>query len=73
MKKKLKKNYGITRSKFIKHYSIQISLPKLEELKYEISPPVTCLSERIYLAGDLQLNGSLNATIIASERATASY
>ncbi|WP_299799734.1 NAD(P)/FAD-dependent oxidoreductase [uncultured Maribacter sp.] len=60
---------GITSSTFIKHYSIPKSLPKLNDLHYEISPSETRLKETVYLAGDLQLNGSLNAAMIAGEKA----
>lgn len=65
----LKEFCGITSSTFIKHYSIPKSLPKLSDLNYEISPSETRLTETVYLAGDLQLNGSLNAAMIAGEKA----
>jgi protoporphyrinogen oxidase len=65
----LKELCGITSSTFIKHYSIPKSLPKLNDLHYEISPSETRLKETVYLAGDLQLNGSLNAAMIAGEKA----
>lgn len=53
----------------IKHYSIPQALPKLEQLRYEMKPSETRLTSRIFLAGDVQLNGSLNAAMIAGERA----
>ena len=65
----LKEHCGITSTTFIKHYCIPKSLPKLSELHYEISPSETRLTETIYLAGDIQLNGSLNAAMIAGEKA----
>ena len=65
----LKELCNITSTTFIKHYSIPKSLPKLSELHYEISPSETRLTETIYLAGDIQLNGSLNAAMIAGEKA----
>jgi len=65
----LKELCGITSSTFIKHYRIPKSLPKLSDLNYEISPSETRLKENVYLAGDLQLNGSLNAAMIAGEKA----
>ena len=65
----LKELCGITSSTFIKHYRIPKSLPKLNDLNYEISPSETRLKENVYLAGDLQLNGSLNAAMIAGEKA----
>ena len=69
VQKELRELCGITSSTFIKHYTIPKSLPKLSELHYEISPSETRLTETIYLAGDLQLNGSLNAAMIAGEKA----
>ncbi|MGO4918794.1 NAD(P)/FAD-dependent oxidoreductase [Maribacter spongiicola] len=69
VQKELKELCGITATTFIKHYRIPKSLPKLNELHYEISPSETRLTETIYLAGDIQLNGSLNAAMIAGEKA----
>jgi protoporphyrinogen oxidase len=69
VKTELKELCGITSSTFIKQYTIPKSLPKLSELHYEISPSETRLTETIYLAGDIQLNGSLNAAMIAGEKA----
>lgn len=69
VQKELKELCGITDTTFIKHYRIPKSLPKLNELHYEISPSETRLTETIYLAGDIQLNGSLNAAMIAGEKA----
>ncbi|MDO6472797.1 NAD(P)/FAD-dependent oxidoreductase [Maribacter sp. 1_MG-2023] len=65
----LKEFCGITSPTFLKHYSIPKSLPKLSDLQYEISPSETRLKETVYLAGDLQLIGSLNAAMIAGEKA----
>lgn len=69
VQKELKQNCGITIRKFIKHYNIPKSLPKLNELRHELPHTETRLSESIYLAGDLQLNGSLNAAMVAGEKA----
>ncbi|WP_405414540.1 NAD(P)/FAD-dependent oxidoreductase [Maribacter sp. Asnod1-A12] len=69
VQKELNDYCGISSSTFIKHYNIPMSLPKLSDLQYEVSPSETRLTETIYLAGDIQLNGSLNAAIIAGERA----
>ncbi len=69
VQKELKDLCGITSSTFIKHYRIPKSLPKLGELNYKISPSETRLTETIYLAGDVQLNGSLNAAMLAGESA----
>ena len=50
-------------------YHIKKALPDLKDIKYEVSPPETQLSSGIFLAGDVQLNGSLNAAMIAGENA----
>lgn len=65
----LKQYCGINTTKLIKHYNIPMSLPKLKELKYNALPSQTRLTDTIFLAGDLQLNGSLNAAMIAGEKA----
>ena len=46
-----------------------MALPKRSNLQYEMSPSETRLTTNIFLAGDVQLNGSLNAAMIAGERA----
>ena len=65
----LKELCGIKSLKFLKHYSIPKALPNLSSLQYEMNPSETRLTTRIFLAGDTQLNGSLNAAMIAGERA----
>ena len=54
---------------FLKRYQIKKALPKLTNLQYEISSTETKLKSTIFLAGDQLLNGSLNAAMIAGERA----
>ena len=54
---------------FLKTYTISKALPDLQNLKYEVSPSETQLSSTVFLAGDVQLNGSLNAAMIAGENA----
>ncbi|MEN8786464.1 MAG: NAD(P)/FAD-dependent oxidoreductase [Flavobacteriales bacterium] len=56
-------------TQFLKLYKIPMSLPDLRDLRYSISPSETHLSSGILLAGDTQLNGSLNAAMISGERA----
>ncbi|MGK0386243.1 MAG: hypothetical protein ACI849_000852 [Patiriisocius sp.] len=46
-----------------------MALPNLKDIQYEMLASETRLTETIFLAGDLQLNGSLNAAMIAGERA----
>jgi len=65
----LKKFCGIEVKKFIKHYHIKKALPSLSNLQYEISSSETKLKSTIFLAGDILLNGSLNAAMISGERA----
>jgi len=69
VKKELQKNCGINSCKFIKRYSIPMALPKLNDLQYEMLPSETRLTTSLFLAGDTQLNGSLNAAMISGERA----
>ena len=54
---------------FLKRYQIKKALPVLTNLQYEISSTETKLKSTIFLAGDQLLNGSLNAAMIAGERA----
>ena len=60
---------GIVHPKFIQHYQIKKALPKLSNLQYELSSTETKLTSSIFLAGDQLLNGSLNAAMIAGEKA----
>jgi len=54
---------------FLKKYTITKALPELDNLQYEVKPSETQLSQHIFLAGDVQLNGSLNAAMMAGETA----
>jgi protoporphyrinogen oxidase len=67
--KELKQYCAIDSVKFIKHYFISKALPILNDLKYEILPADTRVTNRLFLAGDTQLNGSLNTAILSGERA----
>ena len=69
VKEELKELCGITTRRFIKQYSIPKALPELVNLRYEMSPSETRLTSSLFLAGDIQLNGSLNAAMISGERA----
>jgi len=60
---------AISNIKFMKRYRINKALPKLNNLQYEISSTETKLTSAIFLAGDILLNGSLNAAMISGERA----
>ncbi len=65
----LKSYCGIVTTKFIKLYDIPKALPKLDNLKNDMMPSETRLTNSLFLAGDTQLNGSLNAAMISGERA----
>ena len=69
VKEELQSYCGITTTKLIKLYHIPRALPKLDNLKYDMMPSETRLSNSLFLAGDIQLNGSLNAAMISGERA----
>ena len=69
IKRDLKQHCGIDSCSFLKHYAIPRSLPKLGNLQYEMLPSETRLTTTVFLAGDTQLNGSLNAAMISGERA----
>ena len=51
------------------HKHIPMALPNLVDLQYNMAPLETCLAPNIFLAGDTQLNGSLNAAMISGETA----
>jgi hypothetical protein len=66
----LKNNCGIITKRFIKRYIIKKALPDLEHVEYNGSEAKFKFSESIYLAGDTQLNGSLNAAMTSGESVT---
>jgi protoporphyrinogen oxidase len=67
--KQLKEECNIEHLSFLAIYHIKKALPDLKNIKYEVSPLKTQLSSGIFLAGDVQLNGSLNAAMISGEKA----
>ncbi len=69
VKTELKAHCAIDSCTFIRQYKIPMALPKLNDLKYEMLPSETRLTANLFLAGDTQLNGSLNAAMISGERA----
>ncbi|PQJ75942.1 FAD-dependent oxidoreductase [Polaribacter gangjinensis] len=60
---------GIKNVTFLKRYEIKKALPKLSNLQYKLSHTETQLNSSVFLAGDVLLNGSLNAAMIAGEKA----
>ena len=69
VKKELKKECKIENVSFLKLYNIPKALPKLNNLQYDVSPSETKVKDGVFLAGDVLLNGSLNAAILAGEKA----
>lgn len=65
----LQQECNISSPTFLKLYHIPQALPQLQNLQYELAPAATQLTEHIFLAGDVLLNGSLNAAMLAGERA----
>ena len=55
--------------KFLKHYKIPKALPDLINVNYQIPHTETKLKDRIFLAGDILSNGSLNAAMLNGESA----
>jgi len=68
-KLELKEYCEIDSGRFIKHYYIPQALPNLKDLQCSVKPAQTGLADNIFLAGDSQLNGSLNAAIVSGEEA----
>lgn len=69
VQKELEQYCGTDSYRFLKHYFIPKALPKLNGLRYEMLPAETSVKSGIFIAGDTQLNGSLNAAMISGERA----
>lgn len=69
VQQELDKACGIGNLTFVKRYKIQKALPNLSNLQYQVMPSETQLTDRVFLAGDVQLNGSLNAAMLSGESA----
>ncbi|MEQ8909594.1 MAG: FAD-dependent oxidoreductase [Vicingaceae bacterium] len=65
----LKNDLSYSAYRLIKHYSIKRALPQIPNLKNDIDYTATQLKPNLFLAGDLLLNGSLNAAMSTGERA----
>ncbi|MDX1315598.1 MAG: FAD-dependent oxidoreductase, partial [Eudoraea sp.] len=59
----------IENCRFLKRYQINKALPKLQNLKYSLPPSETKINSTVFLAGDVLLNASLNAAMLAGEQA----
>ncbi|MEO1484805.1 MAG: NAD(P)/FAD-dependent oxidoreductase [Bacteroidota bacterium] len=69
VEKELQTHFGIQTLRFIKSYAIPRALPDLQNLEYSLAETETRLNSRIFLCGDVLLNGSLNAAMISGEQA----
>lgn len=68
----LKSYCSLRQLKFLKYYEIPKALPDLPTLEYKNELSKAKFSERIFLAGDTLLNGSLNAAMVSGETAAKS-
>ena len=69
IQRELKEYCGIDSCDLLKRYTIPKALPDLNNVQYGPAPSETQLTSRIFLAGDTQLNGSLNAAMTSGEKA----
>ena len=65
----LKAECNIENLTFLKMYKIPKALPNLNNIQYDVFPSESKLTDSIFLAGDVQANGSLNAAILTGESA----
>jgi len=69
VQEELQQHCGIDSCTFLKRYKIPKALPNLQQLQYTMLPSETRLTTQTFLAGDVQLNGSLNAAMLVGEAA----
>ena len=67
VKSELKEHFNIDVLRWIKTYEIPKALPDLKEIKYTLTATESRYSEKIFLAGDTLVNGSLNAAMLSGE------
>lgn len=60
---------GINLKRFIKHFEIAKALPDIENVNDNLEASEPQLLDHVFLAGDVMLNGSLNAAMLAGEKA----
>ncbi|AXO79302.1 FAD-dependent oxidoreductase [Olleya aquimaris] len=63
----LKTYCNIVTKRFIKRYKIKKALPNLKQVSHSSNSSEFKYSDTIYLAGDTQLNGSINAAMSSGE------
>jgi protoporphyrinogen oxidase len=69
VEQELKEHCGIDNVDFLKHYAITKALPKLSNIKYKTDSAASYCNHKVFVAGDQELNSSLNAAILSGERA----
>ena len=69
VEQELKEHCGIDDVEFLKHYAITKALPKLSNIKYKAESAVSYCNNKVFVAGDQELNSSLNAAILSGETA----
>jgi len=67
--KELAEQFGIDDARFLKHYPIAQALPSMHNIQCSMEVGATMISEGIAIAGDHQLNGSINAAMTSGELA----
>lgn len=69
VQQELKNDFNIDAADFLKRYEITEALPDIRDLKYQAEENENLLTDKIALAGDHLLNGSLNAAMSSGESA----
>ena len=69
VKTELKSYCEITTNRHLKTFYMPKSLPNLKNVKNDIDPSSTKISDHIFAAGDYLINGSQHAAILSGERA----
>jgi hypothetical protein len=69
VEQELIQDFGIHSTTFVHQFRIPRALPHLENIKYQIQPGETKVTERVSVAGDQLVHGSLNAAMAAGESA----
>ena len=67
VKEELKQYCGIDSCEFIEIYKIPKALPDLKKLKKEKTIQDITVDKNVFLAGDTNLNASLNGAMLAGE------
>ena len=69
VERELADDFNISGLTFLRQYKIERALPVLSDLQYERDPSENLITERMAVAGDFNLNGSLNAAMDSGEKA----